>query len=313
MIDTPIQIIPPQAEERQFINHPRGWMLLAVAITGVISLAMVTLPLISSMVFGFIAPDIAGFVWLIVLELLLVGYLAPALSGRSASSRGSTFLTIAIMNGLMFSFVLTYAGRSIGETYLSTFYEGLAGGGWLWPHIGATLKVVLYGFVFALVVGVPFGIALGNSDWCKIWQPAAQSMYAVSKTMLYPIFILLFGIGIGSRIAIAFSHAVFPLMIGAMTGTGAQAPSLAPALATAVRTGLSLSVIGVVLSEMYASTEGLGNLLVVSARARGGANRVLAIILFLFLVLLLVNVCLWALEMRLRARGEPSQIETQNP
>src|SRR5215831_20877835 len=127
MIDTPIQIIAPHAEQRDFINHPYGWMLLAVAITGVISLAMVTLPLISSLVFGIVTPDIAGFVWLIVLELLLVGYLAPGLSGRSASSRGSTFLTIAIMNGLMFSFVLTYAGRSIGETYLSTFYEGLAG------------------------------------------------------------------------------------------------------------------------------------------------------------------------------------------
>ena len=75
---------------------------------------------------------------------------------------------------------------------------------------------MLYGFVFALVVGVPFGIALGNSGWCKIWQPAAQSMYAVPKLCSDPIFILLFGVGIGSRIAIAFSHAVSPLMIGAM-------------------------------------------------------------------------------------------------
>jgi NitT/TauT family transport system permease protein len=288
-------------------------MFLSVAITAVISLAMVTLPLISSMVFGFIAPDIVGFVWLVILELLLVGYLARALPGRSASSRGSAFITIAMMNGLMFSFILTYAGRSIGETYLSTFYDGLAGGGWLWPHIGATLKVVLYGFLFALVVGVPLGIALGNSGWCRIWQLAVQSMYAVSKTMLYPIFILLLGIGSGSRIAIAFSHAVFPLMIGAMTGTAARAASLAPELATAVRTGLSLSVIGVVLSEMYASTEGLGNLLVVNSRAGGGANRVLAIVLLLFLVLLLINVFLWALEMRLRAAAEPNYTARQKP
>ena len=44
-----------------------------------------------------------------------------------------------------------------------TLYDGLAGSGWLWPHIGATLKIVLYGFVFALVLGVPLGIALGSS------------------------------------------------------------------------------------------------------------------------------------------------------
>jgi NitT/TauT family transport system permease protein len=313
MIDTPIQIIPPHAEQRDFINHPHGWMLLAVAVTGVISLAMVTLPLISSMVFGIVTPDIAGFVWLIVLELLVVGYLAPALPGRSVSSASSAFLGLTILNVLIFSFVLTYAGRSIGETYVFTLYDGLVGSGWLWPHVGATLKIVLYGFVFALVVGVPFGIGLGNSGWCKIWQPATQSMYAVSKTMLYPIFILLFGIGIGSRIAIAFSHAVPPLVIGAMTGTAARAPFLVPALVTAVRIGLSLSVIGVVLSEMYASTEGLGNLLVVSLRAGGGANRVLAVILLLFLVLLLVNVGLRTLEKRLQARAEPDHTEKQKP
>ena len=273
---------------------------------------MVTLPLVSTMVVTIVAPDITGFVWLIVLELLLVGYLAPALPWRPASS-GSPFLGLTVLNGLIFSFVLTYAGRSIGETYLFTLYDGLAGSGWLWRHIRATLEAVLYGFVFAVVMGVPLGIALGSTRaWQQIWQPALQSIYAVSKTMLYPIFILLFGIGIGSRIAIAFSHAVFPLMIGAMTGTAARAPSLAPALVTAVRTGLSLSVIGVVLSEMYASTEGLGNLLVVSARARGGANRVLVIILLLFLVLLLVNVCLWALEKSLGARAEPDSIERRN-
>ena len=301
MIDTPTETIPPHAEQRQSINYPHGWMLLAVAITGIISVAMVTLPLISIMVFGFIVPDIGGFVWLIVLELLLVGYLAPALPGKSASSVISAFPGLTMLNVLIFSFVLTYAGRSIGETYVFALYDGLAGGGWLWPHIGATLKAVLYGFAFALVVGVPFGIALGNTGWYRIWQLAAQSMYAVSKTMLYPIFILLLGIGIGSRIAIAFSHAVSPLMIGVMTGTAARARSLAPELATAVRTGLSLSLIGVVLSEMYASTEGLGFLLMVSARERGGTHRMFAVILLLFLMLLLVNACLWALEMRLRA------------
>jgi hypothetical protein len=135
MIDAPIPIIPAHAEQRQF-NHPHVWMFLALAITEVVSLAMVTLPLVSTMVFTIVAPDIVGFVWLILIELLLVSCLAPALPGRSAFSASSVFLGFTILNVLIFSFVLTYAGRSIGETYLSTFYDGLAGGGWLWPHIG---------------------------------------------------------------------------------------------------------------------------------------------------------------------------------
>src|SRR6266478_7381544 len=247
MIDTPVQIVQPQAEERQFINHAHRWMFLAVAITAAVSLAMVTLPLVSSIVLGTVTPSITIFLWLIFLELLLVGYLAPALPGRSTFSTGSTFLAIAVLNGLIFSFVLAYAEGSIDKTYLFTFYDGLADRGWLWRHIGATLEAVLYGFVFALVVGVPLGILLGSTrHWRQVWHPAIQSTYGVSKTMLYPIFAVLFGIGIVSRIAIAFSHAVVPLMIGAMTGLGtAKATQMdasgAPALAAGVRTGLSLS------------------------------------------------------------------------
>jgi NitT/TauT family transport system permease protein len=308
MSDAPVSILQSQAEKRQSINPAHRWIFLAVAITAAVALTMVTLPLVSSIVLKTITPSITIFLWLIFLELLLVGYLAAVLPGRSTSSAGPPFLAITVLNGLIFPFVLTYAGGSISETYLFTFYDGLAGGGWLWRHISATLSVVLYGFVFALVVGLPLGILLGSTrHWRQVWHPAIQSTYGVSKTMLYPIFIVLFGIGIVSRIAIAFSHAVVPLMIGAMTGLGtAKATQMdasgAPAFITAVRTGLSMAVIGVVLSEMYVSTEGLGFLLMVSATARGGANRMLAVILLLFIVLLLVNVGLWALAKRLRAR-----------
>lgn len=319
MSDAPVSTVQSEAEERRSFNHTYRWIFLAVGITAAVSLAMVTLPLVSSIVLGTVTPSITIFFWLIFLELLLVGYLAPALPGRSTSFTGSTFLAITVLNGLIFSFVLAYAGGSIGETYLFTFYDGLAGRGWLWRHIGATIEVVLYGFVFAVVLGVPLGIGFGSTrHWRQVWHPAIQSTYGVSKTMLYPVFIVLFGIGIVSRIAIAFSHAVVPLMIGAMTGLGtAKATQMdasgAPALAASVRIGLSLSVIGVVLSEMYVSTEGLGFLLMVSVTARGGANRMLAVILLLFLVLLLVNVGLWALEKRLRARTAPDDIERQNP
>jgi ABC-type nitrate/sulfonate/bicarbonate transport system permease component len=308
MSDAPISILQSQAEERQSINHTHRWIFLTVAITAAVALTMVTLPLVSSIVLKTVSPSITIFFWLIFLELLLVGYLAAALPGSSTSSAGSIFLAITVLNGLIFPFVLAYAGGSIGETYLFTLYDSLAGAGWLWRHISATLSVVLYGFVFALVVGLPLGILLGSTrHWRQVWHLAVQSTYGVSKTMLYPIFIVLFGIGIVSRIAIAFSHAVVPLMIGAMTGLGtAKATQMdvsgAPALITAVRTGLSLAVIGVVLSEMYVSTEGLGFLLMVSATARGEANRMLAVILLLFIVLLLVNVGLWALAKRLRAR-----------
>ena len=157
-----------------------------------------------------------------------------------------------------------------------------------------------------MILGIPLGVALGTTrSWEQTWQPAIESMYAVPKTMLYPIFILLFGVGIGSRISIAFSHALLPIVSSAMTSAAARSSSIVTALAPAVRASLSLAFIGVVLSEMYASTQGLGLLLMLSARERDGVNRVLAIILLLFLLLLLVNISFRALEKRLQTNAEP--------
>lgn len=98
-----------------------------------------------------------------------------------------------------------------------------------------------------------------------------------------------------------------------MSAAAARSPSMVPASANALRTRVGLAVVGVVLSEMYASTQGRDFLLMVGARERGGANRVPAVVPPLFLALLLVNVGLWAAEKRLRARGELDYTDGENP
>lgn len=203
-------------------------------------------------------------------------------------------------------------------------YDGLVGQGWLWEHIRATFQAVGIGFVLALVVGIGAGILLGGSRyWRAVWEPILLSLYAIPKITLYPILLLFFGTNIESRIAMAFIHAVFPLLVNSMVGVstvnpthvkvarmaGASArqtvakiyfPSMAPALVAGVRMGFSLAIIGVVLSELFAAKEGLG-LQIMKSYAVLNIERMFAIIFLLFVVALVVNISLWGLEKRLRA------------
>lgn len=195
--------------------------------------------------------------------------------------------------------------------------------GWLWPNFAATFEAVGIGFVAALVAGIIFGTWLGRSAyWRAVLQPLVISLYSVPKITLYPVFILFLGLSLPSRIAMAFIHAVFPVLLGMMTGvmqidavliklrralrlTRRQAltkiyiPAVAPGLVAGTRMGFSLAIIGVVLAELFASREGLGRV-VMDAYAAFNVDRMFAVILFLFLVAMLGNLIFWLFERRLR-------------
>ena len=149
-----------------------------------------------------------------------------------------------------------------------------------------------------------------------------MAFYSVPKIILFPVFILFFGLGVKARIAMAFSFSVFPIAIATLVGvkdlnpvyvklaqvmragpvrtvTKIYIPAVAPGLATASRMGFSLSIVGVVLSELFASQQGLGYLVM---RAYGvyQLDRMFAIILFLFLLAVVFNVLFWGVEKWLR-------------
>jgi len=177
----------------------------------------------------------------------------------------------------------------------------------LYPHIIATLQPMLYGFGLAFVAGGTIGVVLGRSQyWRQVWEPVVAAAYAVPKITLVPLFVLLFGLGMESRVVNAFAHAVFPILITMMTGvkelnpvyaklartmqarplqlmTKIYLPALGPALAAATRLGMSLALLGVVLSEGFASKQGLGHL-IMEAYAAYRLDQMVAMIGLLYTV-----------------------------
>jgi NitT/TauT family transport system permease protein len=215
--------------------------------------------------------------------------------------------------------------RAVGTPHetVGVLVDGFAAG-WIWPHAQATFAAVIAGFLLAVTAGIAVGVWLGRDPyWRAVLEPVVMAVYSVPKITLYPVFILFLGLSHESRVAMAFIHAVFPVLLGVMTGvleidpvlvklrrslrlSRLQAlakiyvPAVAPALVAGARMGFSLAIIGVVLAELVGSREGLGRL-VMDAYGQFDVERMFAVIVFLFVVAMGTNVAFWLFERRLRA------------
>lgn len=138
------------------------------------------------------------------------------------------------------------------------------------------------GFFLALGFAVPVGIVLG---WYRraflFFDPLVNALYATPRIALYPLIIIWFGIGSGSKIFIVFLSAMLPILINTIAGVrnidpdllkAARAycatdrqifvtvalPSSVPFILTGVRQGVAHGLIGVIISELFAGSQGIG-------------------------------------------------------
>jgi len=99
--------------------------------------------------------------------------------------------------------------------------------GEIWNDLRVSGTEFGWGYLLSIVVGVPFGIAIG---WYKrfsyICDPFVNAMNATPRVALLPLIIIWLGIGILSKIGIIFLGAVFPLIINTRDGVKTTPVSL---------------------------------------------------------------------------------------
>lgn len=194
-----------------------------------------------------------------------------------------------------------------------------------WRLFASALQVTLFeiaiGIAIAWGVGISLGVLLGSTRFAtEVFQPVFASLFAVPFILLYPIFLAWFGIGSTSKVLFGAAYGLFPIILNTMTGVGTVddryrmvaksigasrmqtltrilIPLSIPSVVSGLRIGTALVVIGVVVTEMLASTKGLGYLIRYHQTTFDAAHVYLAIILGLVLVLL-VNRLLTELENR---------------
>jgi NitT/TauT family transport system permease protein len=113
-----------------------------------------------------------------------------------------------------------------------------------------TLKETLYGFILALVIGIPMAVAVANSRALNLmFYPLLIGLQSVPKVALAPIILVWLGTGIESKLAIVW------LVLKV------QLPAALPFIFTGAKVAITLAVIGAVIGEFVGSSEGLGFLL----------------------------------------------------
>jgi NitT/TauT family transport system permease protein len=138
------------------------------------------------------------------------------------------------------------------------------------------------GFGLAIVVGIALGFAIA---WFRrleyFLDPIINFLYASPRIAIAPLLIIWFGIDMGSKVAIIFLMAVFPILINTALGVRSVdrdlvelsrsfnasdwqllrtvvVPSSVPFIVTGVRLGMGVAFIGIVVGEFMASTAGIG-------------------------------------------------------
>jgi NitT/TauT family transport system permease protein len=190
-----------------------------------------------------------------------------------------------------------------------------------WPHAVATGLAFAYGCVIALIGGLALGLALGANRLAgQVGEPILSSLYSVPKITLYPVILLVFGLGISAKVAFGALHGIFPVAlftIGALKNTSPAViktarvlrltsletartvllPAALPEIVTGLRIGFSTTLLGTLIGELFASDQGLGFILIRAMEAHKVPD-IMALTLLLFAFAAIANMLLLAVERR---------------
>ena len=220
------------------------------------------------------------------------------------------------------------SGRLIKEIYVSKptavaqrLYELFASGE-IYPHLWTTGQELVLGYVIGVAGGVIGGYTLGRSPrLARIFEPYVMAFYGVPKIALAPLFIIWFGIGMGSKIALASIMVFFLVFYNVFAGVrsvdrelvnltlimGANQrqltyhvflPAAAPFVMLGMRLAIPYSVIGVIVGEFTSSAQGLG-LFIHEASSTYDPAGVFAGIIILLAFVAIANFLAGRLERRL--------------
>ena len=184
--------------------------------------------------------------------------------------------------------------------------------GSIFAHLWATLYATLAGFFIGSAIGLLMGIWLGRSKFMhRLLDPYLSALNALPKVALAPLFVLWFGIGIESKIALAAMLVLFLVFLNTYTGvqevdqdlidtarlmkatkrqvlTKVIIPSAASWVFASLKISVPYALIGAVLGEMIAANRGLGYLVQFSG-AQFDTAGVFAALVVISLVAVFMN------------------------
>ena len=207
--------------------------------------------------------------------------------------------------------------------------EGTAEGP-LWYHLWVTLEESMLGFLSGSIAGVVAGIALGrNKMLADVLSIYIKLINSVPRVVLAPIFIMLFGLGLTSKVALSFVMVFFVVFSNAFQGVveadrnllanaqilGAKGwqltrsvviPSAMSWIFASLHVSFGFAIVGAIVGEFVGARYGIG-LLINVAKGSFDAAGMFAAIVIIMVVALAAEYAMTLVENRL-AKWRPAPL-----
>jgi NitT/TauT family transport system permease protein len=166
---------------------------------------------------------------------------------------------------------------------------------------------------FAFALALAYGIGLAIGVWMgahhlsgAVGEPILIALYSLPKITLYPVILLVFGLGISGKVAFGALHGILPVALLSMAAIRSISPvylksarsmqlspwqtiilvllpATLPEVVAGLRIGLTVTLLGVLLAEMFAAKQGLGFLIMNAMSLLQGEEMIgIAVLLFAF-------------------------------
>lgn len=161
----------------------------------------------------------------------------------------------------------------------------MIGSGELWSYLRGSLQVLVIGFAFALLLGIPLGVAMARSRVIRFaldWY--IDAFNSTPNVALVPLITLVFGLDVTAKVIVVFISSVFAIVVNTEQGVRnvdrrllevAQSfrsserqlwgdvviPSALPYIAAGLRLAVGRALVGMVVAEFFTSITGLGYLI----------------------------------------------------
>lgn len=201
--------------------------------------------------------------------------------------------------------------------------------GSLWYNLGVTMEEALIGFFVGSIAGIVVGVGLGqNKLLADILSVYIKAINSIPRVVLAPIFIMIMGLGLASKVALAFIMVFFVVFANAFQGVreadrdmvanarilGANdwqvtrevvIPSAMSWIFASLHVSFSFAIIGAIVGEFVGARFGIGQLISIAKGTFDAAGMFAAIVLVM-VVTLAAEYVMTAIENRL-AKWRPQQ------
>ncbi len=197
---------------------------------------------------------------------------------------------------------------AIAERLYTWTVEGTSEGP-LWYHLWVTMEESLIGFFTGSIVGTVVGVALGrNRIAADIFSIYIKVINSIPRVVLAPIFIMIFGLGLGSKVALAFVMVFFVVFHNAFQGVreadramianarilGASnwqltwsviVPSAMSWIFASLHVSFGFAIIGAIVGEFVGARYGIGLLINIAKGSFDAAGMYAAIVIVMAVAL----------------------------